>query len=188
MIKNQISVNIQDPNPKTKFCRAFEHYFNKLFIGYEDIIILCIGTDRSTGDSLGPLIGYKLEDIEYKNVHILGTLDNPVHAKNLQHHILDIESRYSNPFVISIDACLGKGNRVGYIAVGEGPIRPGAGVNKKLPPVGNMHIIGIVNIGGFMEYIILQNTRLNLVMRMADIITHGIEYNLWKIIRTENLL
>ena len=25
------------------------------------IIFLCIGTDRSTGDSLGPLIGYKLQ-------------------------------------------------------------------------------------------------------------------------------
>ncbi len=26
-----------------------------------DIVILCIGTDRSTGDSLGPLVGYKLK-------------------------------------------------------------------------------------------------------------------------------
>ena len=27
----------------------------------QEIIILCIGSDRSTGDSLGPLIGYKLK-------------------------------------------------------------------------------------------------------------------------------
>ena len=31
-----------------------------------DIIFLCIGTDRSTGDSLGPLIGYKLKPISPK--------------------------------------------------------------------------------------------------------------------------
>ncbi len=28
----------------------------------QEIIILCIGSDRSTGDSLGPLIGYKLKE------------------------------------------------------------------------------------------------------------------------------
>ena len=26
----------------------------------DDVIIICIGTDRSTGDSLGPIVGYKL--------------------------------------------------------------------------------------------------------------------------------
>ena len=29
--------------------------------GKEGVIFLCIGTDRSTGDSLGPLIGHKLK-------------------------------------------------------------------------------------------------------------------------------
>jgi len=26
---------------------------------YKSIVFVCIGTDRSTGDSLGPLVGYK---------------------------------------------------------------------------------------------------------------------------------
>lgn len=46
----------------------------------------------------------------------------------------------------------------------------GAGVNKQLPPVGDIHLTGIVNVGGFMEYFVLQNTRLSLVMRLSDII------------------
>lgn len=29
---------------------------------------------------------------------------------------------------------------------------------------------GIVNVGGFMEYFVLQNTRLSLVMNMANVI------------------
>ena len=40
-----------------------------------------------------------------------------------------------------------------------------------------MHIIGIVNVGGFMEYLVLQNTRLSLVMRMADVISTGLIYS-----------
>jgi len=33
---------------------------------YKSIVFVCIGTDRSTGDSLGPLVGYKINDINYK--------------------------------------------------------------------------------------------------------------------------
>ena len=52
--------------------------------------------------------------------------------------------------------------------------KPGAGVNKQLPEVGDIHITGIVNVSGFMEFFVLQNTRLNLVMKMAKTIANGI--------------
>ncbi|MGH2168427.1 DUF1256 domain-containing protein, partial [Enterococcus faecalis] len=48
------------------------------------------------------------------------------------------------------------------------------GVKKDLPPVGDIHITGIVNISGFMEFTVLQNTRLNLVLKMAKLIAAGI--------------
>jgi len=63
---------------------------------------------------------------------------------------------------------------IGYITVGEGPLKPGAGVNKELPQVGDAYITGVVNVGGFMEYLVLQNTRLSLVIRMADAIARGV--------------
>ncbi len=37
-----------------------------------------------------------------------------------------------------------------------------------------MHLTGLVNIGGYMEYFVLQSTRLSLVMKMSDIISYGI--------------
>ncbi|MFD1902996.1 spore protease YyaC [Paenibacillus rhizoplanae] len=73
-----------------------------------------------------------------------------------------------------MDACLGQSTSVGCIQVVEGPLRPGAGVNKQLPPVGDIHLTGIVNVGGFMEYFVLQNTRLSLVMRLSDIISSSL--------------
>lgn len=134
------------------------------------IVVLCIGTDRSTGDSLGPLIGTLLKKREPAGFSLYGTLQDPVHALNLQETLQLIENRYRKPFIIAIDACLGQFASVGTIQLGSGPMRPGAGVNKQLPPVGDIHITGIVNVGGFMEYLVLQNTRLSLVMEMADII------------------
>lgn len=51
------------------------------------LVFLCIGTDRSTGDSLGPLIGYKLKQERRRGTLVFGTLDRPVHAMNLEHYV-----------------------------------------------------------------------------------------------------
>ncbi|WP_028608680.1 spore protease YyaC [Paenibacillus harenae] len=139
--------------------------------GNRPIVIVCVGTDRSTGDALGPLIGTSLSKYRSPHFTLYGTLEEPVHAMNLDDTLLEINKQFHKPFVIGIDACLGQVSSVGCIQLGVGPVRPGAGVNKELPPVGDIHLTGIVNVGGFMEYFVLQNTRLHLVMKMADIIS-----------------
>lgn len=136
----------------------------------QPLIIVCVGTDRSTGDSLGPLVGSQLKKYSLDGIHLYGTLEQPVHAMNLKETLDSINSHYNNPYIIAIDACLGQLASVGCIQIGNGPVKPGAGVNKELPPVGHMHITGIVNVGGFMEYFVLQNTRLSLVMSMSEVI------------------
>jgi len=185
-----LSLQIEKNSVDTKSSLS-SYYFSNILLQhlqkyydhhYEELIILCIGTDRSTGDSLGPLIGYKLCNVlkRYSNVHVLGTLDEPVHAKNLDEKISLIKNIYNKPFIIAIDACLGKLERVGYITVSKGPLKPGAGVNKNLPEVGDIHITGVVNLGGFMEYIILQNTRLSIVMKMADVVATSFNTSIWR--------
>lgn len=143
----------------------------------QELVIVCIGTDRSTGDSLGPLTGTKMHNLN-SHPHIYGTLDNPVHATNLQETLKVIQSTHLNPYIIAIDACLGKLENVGCVSIGLGPVKPGAAVSKDLPPVGDAYITGIVNVGGFMEHLVLQSTRLNLVMKMADTIAHGLSVGL----------
>lgn len=137
------------------------------------IVVLCIGTDRSTGDSLGPLIGTALTNRFHLN-HVYGTLDSPVHAVNLVSTLDQLSDTIQNPFYLAVDACLGHHASVGEITFSSGSLRPGAGVNKKLPEVGHYHITGVVNVGGFMEYLVLQNTRLNLVYQMAEVIANGV--------------
>lgn len=162
-----------------------------------DIVVLCIGTDRSTGDSLGPIVGYKLLNHPKNNLTVYGTLDNPVHALNLCETLEMIKRNHSNPYIIAIDASLGAAEHVGYITIGTGPVKPGLGVNKSLPDVGDIHITGIVNISGCMDPMLLQTTRLKTVMKLADIISTSLIYSLipsysapkrlwWKSLRTSN--
>jgi putative sporulation protein YyaC len=144
----------------------------------ENVVIVCIGTDRSTGDSLGPLVGTKLKQKSVLPYHVYGTLEQPIHAVNLEENYEKIKEKHQSAIIIAIDACLGKFKSIGYISIGKGCIKPGAGVHKSLPSVGDIFVNGIVNISGMMEYFVLQNTRLHLVMSMADVISEGIQ-NAW---------
>lgn len=135
------------------------------------LTVVCVGTDRSTGDSLGPLVGTMLSWAGFRGT-VLGDLDNPVHAENLDDAAAKLDG--GDGLVIGVDACLGARQEVGAVMVRAGPLRPGLGVKKKLPPVGDLHIAAVVNVGGFMEYMVLQNTRLSLVVKMAQVIAAGI--------------
>lgn len=146
------------------------------------IILLCIGTDRSTGDSLGPLVGDKLNFLIRDHIFLYGNLESPIHAKNLCETVNKIKSMYKNPYIIAIDACLGSIQNVGRIIIESKPVTPGAAMNKKLPPVGDLSITGVVNIAGTLEFMVLQNTRLYIVMHLADIISQGIYHSIIKTI------
>lgn len=146
---------------------------------HPEIDLVCVGTDRSTGDALGPLIGSALvrrqnEGLLPPNVVVHGTIDHPVHALNLQETAQRIEEQSHQSTVIAIDACLGRVKNIGFISIKRGPLHPGTGVNKQLPTIGHFHITGVVNVAGFMEHVVLQNTRLSLVMQMGDVITEAL--------------
>ncbi|MDQ7092466.1 spore protease YyaC [Desulfosporosinus sp. PR] len=175
----KIKAHVDDNSAKAKL----ETRLSELFTSAKKrpAVILCIGTDRSTGDALGPLIGTQLSRLKLPQLHVFGTLDEPVHATNLGETIRFIEESYYNPFVIAVDACLGRMDSVGCITLADGPLKPGAGVHKQLPEVGEAHLTGIVNVGGFMEFMVLQNTRLNLVYKMSENISSLITHSYLKI-------
>jgi len=151
------------------------------------IVVLCIGTDRSTGDSLGPLVGNKLKFLVRNKIHLYGSLECPVHAKNLCETIDEINFTYTDPYIIAIDACLGSIQNVGKIIVEEKPLCPGAAMNKDLPKVGNLSITGVVNISGAFEFMVLQNTRLYTVMVLADAIANGLYHSILKTVGGKKL-
>lgn len=176
--KNRIIYfNSNEQNSAYELGLALFALIKKHVLYNKNIVFLCIGSDRATGDSLGPIIGYKLSKyIHQPKFHIYGTLEKPVHAKNLKDTVAMIHQKHSDAFIIAIDASLGKSDHIGYITLGEGPLKPGAGVNKDLPEVGDLFITGIVNFAGTLDHMLLQTTRLNVVMSMADKICLAINY------------
>lgn len=138
------------------------------------VLLLCIGTDRSTGDSLGPLIGYQLKNRDLKHIHILGTLNQPVHAMNLEDTLGLVETYYRDCLVVAVDASVGMRDHIGCVTLGRGSLKPGLGVSKELRSVGDLYITGIVSGCGDYDPMMLQSIRLSTVMRMAECISESI--------------
>ncbi|KIR02381.1 Spore protease GPR related protein [Lachnospiraceae bacterium TWA4] len=140
----------------------------------EKILFVCIGSDRSTGDSLGPFVGSMLS--KRWGLKVLGTLNQPVHAMNLLEYMQTIKERYADYLIVAIDASIGKKEHLSQITLSKGAIRPGLGVNKELASIGDIAITGIVGWNGKMESFLLQNTRLSLIVEIAESIYTGIVY------------
>ena len=149
---------------------------NKL---YSHIVFLCIGTDRITGDSFGPLVGYKLKNVlnHIKKIQVIGDLDETVSNQNILNAINYIEKNYKNPFIVSIDSALSIRRNVGDIIVSKKGVYLGTSIRNKKVYIGDMSIQGVVAKNTCVaqyNFRRLQNTNLGLVMKMADTVASGI--------------
>ena len=162
-----------DPCALARFQNDLLAHLQKKKKKNQPLVLICIGSDRATGDCLGPLVGQSLIDSPVYSVY--GSLQSPVHAKNLDHTIELIYTFHKNPFVIAIDSCLGCEEHVGYITLSSMPLCPGQGVSKSLPPIGDISITGIVDRFSESYHETIQTTRLQTVFYLASFIAKGIQ-------------
>ncbi len=139
------------------------------------ITIVCIGTDRSTGDALGPLVGKRLVETISDDVDVLGTLDEPVHAANLRDVLRRLEQApdAKERTIIAVDACLGKSESVGYISVKPGPFIPEPG-SIKFAACRTLSHYGYRQRRRLHGILRVAKHTLSLVMRMAHVIADGL--------------
>ncbi|MBF6634645.1 MAG: spore protease YyaC [Planococcus sp. (in: Bacteria)] len=134
----------------------------------KEIAFLCIGSDRAIADSLGPLVGTMLKEnnLPYP---VYGTLEAPVHALNLEATLEGIRHGLPDHLLIVLDACIGQEEEVGMVFLQNGPLHPGLAIGNSLPPVGDFHLIAVVNYQDknvFENY--LSDTRLFTIYDMAQ--------------------
>lgn len=138
------------------------------------VVVVCIGSDITIGDSLGPLVGTLLEKRKIKNIFLYGTLRSTVTAKeviSLSNHIKKFHP-YSP--IIAVDAAVGDEKEVGQIKLQNRGLFPGIGVGKKMGCIGDVSIMGIVARRSKKPYQELQTTRLSLIYKQAITIADGI--------------
>ncbi len=133
-------------------------------------VVLCIGSDRVTGDCTGPLVGHLLQSSGAPCV-VVGSLTAPVTALNLPDAIALLKSKYPAGKVIAVDSCVGSKDELGKIRVLRGALRPGLACGKRLPKVGDVSITASVAYGNSDS---LYSVRLGLVYPLAQTIADAI--------------
>lgn len=147
----------------------------------KNTVIVCIGTDKCIGDCLGPLVGTLLKD-SMLPIPVYGSIDSPIHALNIDKELKTISKTHPDAYIIGIDACLGEESAIGEIHIRDFPIRPGKGVGKLLPDVGEVSIVGIIDSNNNADLFFKRSIRLSFVLNIAKVISKGIihayyEYN-----------
>ena len=137
-------------------------------------VIVCIGSDLTIGDCVGPVCGSLLTQIKRTPFFIYGTLQNTITAKEIGYMHEFLRETHPDQPIIAVDAAVGDAGDIGLIKVTDGGLFPGLGANKKLQRIGDVGILGIVAERSLFNYSLLNLTRLKLVWELADRISKGI--------------
>lgn len=112
----------------------------KINFNTKDYIVVCIGTQKSYLDSVGPFVGSLLKK-KNSDIIVIGELGDNCHALSLEKKIKLIKKYYSDKKILAIDACCTNNiDKLGTVELVKGSIRPGAGVGKTLPAIGDYSI------------------------------------------------
>ncbi len=81
-------------------------------------------------------------------LNVYGTLDQPLHARNLTREMIIIKNRHPRQKYIAIDAAVGEEHEIGRLQLRNGPIYPGKATAKSLPAVGDYALTAILEKRG----------------------------------------
>jgi len=107
-------------------------------------VIICIGSSRVSGDSLGPLVGDELTHVYNVDAYVYGRSDWTVTALNLNDIYNYITKVHKNAPIIAVDACVGKLSEIGKIKISMGGISAGSALKRNFTRIGDISVLGVV--------------------------------------------
>lgn len=107
-------------------------------------VIICIGTPKVSGDSLGPRVGDKLINDFSIDAYVYGKTSSPVTGLNCKKYFEHIRTHHERSLIIAVDACLGTIADVGKIKYSLDGLRAGSALGKLLGKFGDIGFLGVV--------------------------------------------
>ena len=103
----------------------------------QKVDILCIGTPKVVGDSVGPRVGSLLKAAGLPDrIKIIGCTDEPVYRGNLASMLMNLRN---DALLVCVDAALS--NNFPAINIRTGPMHPGEAVSNELPKLGDVSVL-----------------------------------------------
>ncbi len=140
---------------------------------YEQIIFLCLGSQRIVFDSLAVRVADNLKHLYNIDTYVYGGTDCNITRNNLNEYIDMISIHHPLSKIVVIDCALGESESVGLIKVFGCGTEAGAAFHDETQFVGDYSIIGIVGEKNtFIKNLLL--TDRTFVHDMAKVIAGGI--------------
>lgn len=143
----------------------------------QEIVFLCIGTNRVIGDSIGPIVGTNLKKKidKNRNIKVMGDLENNICYENIKEYIARLS--FSRSFIVVIDSALSNEENIGKVFVQNKGLKYGESLYKDNSIIGNISIKAVVGKNAynkFKNFKVLRNTSINRVIDLSNIVSNGI--------------
>ncbi len=109
----------------------------------ENVVVVCIGSEKIAGDSLAPLVGDELRERYAVKNFVYGTTDESINGRNYDEWLEFILKVHKGAKILAVDAGLGAVASVGRIRLTTGVV-PKKAVTGGGKAVGDAGIVGIV--------------------------------------------
>ncbi len=166
----RLSFDYKLKNTAFYLAKTLEKYIN----GANNVVFVFVGSDCNVGDSLGPLCGSLIKNSGGKSF-LYGSLNAPITAKEVPFVADFVKKMHPASVIVVVDAAVGKNEDFGLIKVQNEGIKPGLGVDKDLPLMGDVSIIGVLGEKMAKSDGTFKKTRVSTVYLMAEIIAEGID-------------
>lgn len=107
------------------------------------MVIVCIGTPNISGDSVAPIAGEILIDMNV-DAYVYGTTSRPITGLNYREYYKHIKAIHADDTIIAIDSALGEKSSAGTVRIVKGGVKPGGALNKTNPKIGLYGILAQV--------------------------------------------
>lgn len=107
------------------------------------MVIVCIGTPNISGDSVAPIAGEILIDMNV-DAYVYGTTSRPITGLNYREYYKHIKVIHADDTIIAIDSALGEKSSAGTVRIVKGGVKPGGALNKTNPKIGLYGILAQV--------------------------------------------
>ena len=109
-----------------------------------EIIVLCIGSSKIFGDSLGPRTAEKLTLVNNDCI-IYGNMRQSINGNNLAGYVSMLRIKHPDAVIVAVDACLTThAEDIGLVKLLPYGVNAGKAVKRNALPVGEFSVIGIV--------------------------------------------
>ena len=109
----------------------------------ENVVVVCIGSEKIAGDSLAPLVGDELRERYAVKNFVYGTTDESINGRNYDEWLEFILKVHKGAKILAVDAGLGAVASVGKTRLKAGVVAKKA-VTGGGKAVGDAGIVGIV--------------------------------------------